>query len=347
MKKFLTVLTVIIAMMFVNNVVFAGGSGGNGHKDKEQKQSQKQEQEQSQNQSQNQNVNTTTTVTSDSSSSSSSSVGDIQVNQTYKQVTGVPLINPSAPPEVQLYELSATAVEKGIDLTLLYNETCKPVNSKDFPLESREEKIKKIQMIFTPHQDYLKEEKSGEKTKAINEVKTELPKEKVKCLGILNIESVAKKNVPLSQIYGEAGNYILSNFTGFQRIYLVDTRNVIAANRGVNNSGFGVSFAPGQSWLFGQATGAIGGGLSYGSGNASNATRLGTTFIILGESSDGFEFELPKPKLVEIKAPEEKKIVEEKPTPQPQPISEPKEPEKKKEKSEKKNNRHYTIPDWE
>ncbi len=346
MKKFLTVLTVIIAaILFVNNVVFAGGSGGNGHKDEKQKQSQ--EQSQTQNQFQSQNVNTTTTANSESSSSSSSSIGDIQVNQTYKQVTGVPLINPSAPPEVQLYELSATAVEKGIDLTLFYNETCKPVNSKEFPLESREEKIKKIQIIFTPHQNYLKEEKGEEKTKAINEVRTELPKEKVKCLGILNIESVAKKNIPLSQIYGEAGNYILSNLKGFERIYLVDAKNAIAAARGVSNSGFGASFAPGQSWLLGQATGVIGGGLSYGSGNASNATRLGTTFIVLGESSDGFEFELPKPKPAEVKTPEITQSIP--PTPQPQPISEPqKEPEKKKERPKKDTNgRHYTVPDWE
>lgn len=344
MKKFLAVIIVVIVIASAN---FAAAGGNYHHNDDNQKQSQIQFQQQ--NQTQNTNVSigdiSATGGTAESSANANATGGTVNIE--YKSPTGAPLINPTAPPEVQLYQLSATAIEKGINTTLFYNETCKPVNSKEFPLESREEKIKKIQMVFTPHQDYLKEEKNG-KTE-IKEARIGLPKEKVKCLGILNVESVSKKNIPLSQIYGEAGNYILSNLKGYEKIYLVD-KDSAAAARGVNNSGFGASLAPGQSWLLGQATGAIGGGLSYGNGNAFNATRLGTTFIVLGESPDGIIFKLPEPK-PEVKELEKPATVEEKKvTVEVIIIQQPTESiEKKKELKEKKKptGRHYTIPDWE
>ena len=190
------------------------------------------------------------------------------------------------------------------------------------------------------------EESKGKKSE-VKEVRTELPEEKVKCLGVLNIESVAKKNIPLSQINAEAGNYVILNLGGFEKIYLVDMKNAVAAARGVNNSGFGAFLAPGQSWLLGSATGAIGGGLSYGKGNAFNATRLGTTFIVLGSDSDGMIFKLPEPskqtkepeKAIEKPLSEEKRVVIEIITPQLQPAPQPQvisEPEKRKKNRKRK-----------
>lgn len=369
-----TVIVTIVLLMFVS-VAFAGGSGGNDHKYG------KQEQEQNQNQQQNQMQNTNVSIgdinatggNADASAkadatggTATTTIGDVSPNQTVnienpKPITGIPLINPPSSPETQLYFLTANAVEKGVDLTLFYNETCKPINSKNLPLKSREEKIKKIQIIFTPHQDYLKEELKGSGKPEVKEVIMELPEEKVKCLGILNVESVAKKhNIPLSQINAESGNYITSNLNGFEKVYLIDMKDAIAASRGVKNAGMGLSFAPGQSWLMGQATGAIGGGLSYGSGNAQGVTQLGTTFIVLGAAPDGMIFKLPEPP--EIKAPEkpiekpaaaveEKKVIVEviiKQEPQIQPIPVPEKPTpEKKEKPKRKKSGGYYIPDWE
>lgn len=351
-----TVIIVIIFLIFTNvNIAFSGGSGKNGHK-YDSKQEQEQNQSQQQNQQQNVNVNTgdvsatggNAESSSNSNSNASATGGTTTVNiESQKPITGMPLINPPSSPETQLYHLTANAVEKGIDLTLLYNDLCRPRYTKELPIENREEKSKNVQIIFTPHGNYLSAE---DKKKEVKEVRIEAPaeNEKVKCLGVLNAENISKKkNIPLSMIYSETGQYAASKLNGFDTIYLISNNDAVAASRGVKNSGMGLSFAPGQSWLIGQATGAIGGGLSYGSGNAQGVTQLGATFIVLGAASDGMIFKLPTPEVKTLEKPieklatiEEKKITVEV-------IIQQQPPSVEKKGKLKKTDRHYTTPNWE
>lgn len=227
-----------------------------------------------------------------------------EISGNKERVAGIPITGAPSAVEVQLYELSATTAEKGIAMTLLYEELCKPVSSLKFPIKSREETMgNKVWMMFTPHQDYLSRETALEKKGAVvDEVVAEhaFPQVPTRCLGILTAESASKKvNVPLSEIRAASMEYIHTRLVGFTRVHIVDMRQAIAAGRGVTSSGGGFSLLPGASSLFGETTAVLGAGGAYNKGSTYNLARLGTTFIVLGEDSSGTIIEPPR-KIAEV-----------------------------------------------
>ena len=216
----------------------------------------------------------------------------LSIKQTYKQPPGV-VTTQAIAPEVQLYELSKTPVEAGLTGVSRYNYECRPVDTAERPLISREEEDfhGKFYVSFSPHQNYLA---IAERIPAkIKEVEIHFPPELVKCLGILFIESNGKGKVTPDQLFSAARNYVREKLIGPYKVYLVPLENSITANRGVVSTNRGFSATGGSTRIIDsllQATLGIGG--TYGSGNAFTGVRIGGTFALVAPSATGIYLNL-------------------------------------------------------
>lgn len=205
---------------------------------------------------------------------------NVSITQTYKQLPGVAGVATPETPYTQLYDLSAITAEKGIDLSLAYDEICDPYSSSSAALQPSDEVMDDVQMFFVPHPSFR--DGSGNNT-----VYAGLPKDGINaaCVGVLTAESVSKKkNLPYSVVETRAMQYANEHFGRYSKVYLVTLRDVVAANRGVVNRGGAWNLLPGiSSILGGDSVGSAGGGLARNHGQAFTGVRVGTTYLVFAE----------------------------------------------------------------
>lgn len=235
----------------------------------------------------------------------------------------------------QLFGASgATTNGQGIDITLLYQNTCRPKMKRGrIASDSVYEGISgRTNIVFTPHPDYVETSlkfrglSPGEyaprvvpEKDRVQEVETMFNiSGNFKCLGVLTI-SADKQEAglsPFSTILSDAQAFPLEELVGFSRVVLVSSYNTITETRGVDSRGGGIGASGGGSQILGSLTESLGLGASLSKGVAYPESKLGGTFLVLVEDPKGVFIDLTEKKPEPV-------VVAEVPKPAPVPVVTP------------------------
>lgn len=226
----------------------------------------------------------------------------------------VPQVSGSTP---QIFgPLNGTANETGIEFTLFYDQVCpsKAIRGLDLTDKVYGGASRKTEIIFSPHSNYAQEEKKlspnmrGQPAKKdkVNEVEAVFDakaKGFFTCLGIITITADQSKagKVSLSTILSDAKAFPLRGMKGYSRVILLSSTATIAATKGVDNHGGGLGASAGASRFLDPVLGTLGGSIGTSSGATFPETKLGATFIVAVEDSNGVFIDLtPPPPLTPI-----------------------------------------------
>lgn len=194
---------------------------------------------------------------------------EVKLEQTF-QASKIPapapgLILPSSQAPQLFGASGATTNGQGIDITLLYQNTCRPKMKRGrIASDNVYQGISgRTNIIFTPHPDYVATSLKPRGLSSDEYAPRVVPeKDRVqevetmfnisgnfKCLGVLTI-SADKQEAglsPFSTILSDAQAFPLEELVGFSRVVLVSSYNTITETRGVDSRGGGIGASGGGS----------------------------------------------------------------------------------------------------